>query len=169
MTMIDGTKRAAKAVAVLLCATVAACDDASVGVAHDGKPGIGDMDPNAPPGWPLAIGDPDFVEIPKLGGVRAMFDEWLGNCCHHEVDGVHYRAKFSIGARNGKYYRIYEGHVKAEPQWDVLAGGLREWLSDEEWEDIKTYPGWEELMKPHEKMSEAELKAAMRNDVVIWR
>ena len=133
----------AKAVSVLLFVMAAACDDANVGVPHDGKPGIGDMDPNAPPGWPLAIGDPDFVEVPKLGGVRAMFDDWLGNCCHHEVDGVHYRAKFSIAARNGKYYRIYEGHVKAEPQWDVLAGGLREWISDEEWEDIKTYPGWE--------------------------
>ena len=167
--MIDGTKRAAKALAVLLFATVAACDDASVGVPHDGKPGIGDMDPNAPPGWPLAIGDPDFVEIPKLGGVRAMFDDWLGNCCHHEVDGVHYRAKFSIGARNGKYYRIYEGHVKAEPQWDVLAGMYPEWISDEEWEDIKTYPGWEELMEPHEKMSESDWKATMQNGVVIWR
>ena len=168
MTFSDGAKRAVRAVA-LLCFSVAACDDASVGVPHDGKPGIGDMDPNAPPGWPLAIGDPDFVEVPKEGSVMAMFDDWLGNCCHHEVDGVHYTAKFSPGVRNGKHYWIYEGHVKAEPQWGVLAGMYPEWISDEEWEDIKTYPGWEELMKPDEKMTEAELKAAMRNDVVIWR
>ena len=101
MTFIDGANRVAKALAVLLFATAAACDDASVDVAHDGEPGIGDMDPNAPPGWPLAIGDPDFVEIPKLGGVRYMYDDWLGNCCHHEVDGVHYTAKFSIAPGTG--------------------------------------------------------------------
>ena len=152
MTTISDPKRAAKAMAILLFSTAAACSDASVDLPNDGEPGIGDMDPNAPPGWPLAIGDPDFVEIPKLGGVRYMYDDWLGNCCHHEVDGVHYTAKFSIGARDGKYYWIYEGHVKAEPQWDLLSGRYPEWISDEEWEDIKAYPGWEELMKPPERM-----------------
>ena len=42
--------------------------------------------------------------------------------------------------------------MKAEPQWDLLSGGYPEWISDEEWEDIKTYPGWEELMKPPERL-----------------
>lgn len=156
--MTDGLKWASRAVAVLAFATAAACEAPSVGVhdgelPRDGKPGIGDMDPNAPPGWPLAIGDPDFTEVPKLGSVTELFDEWLGNCCIHEVDGVHYTAKFSPGVRNGKHYWIYQGHVKAEPQWGVFPL-YPEWITAEEWEDIKTYPGWEELMKPDEELPE---------------
>lgn len=39
-------------------------------------------------------------------------------------------------------------HVKAEPQWDLMGSSFPEFFSPEEWEDIKTYPGWEELIKP---------------------
>lgn len=149
--MTRDTNLAARTVGALLLATAAACDP-SVGLHDDREPGIGDRDPNAPPDWPLAIGDPDLVEAGPLGGVRFMYDGWLGNCCVHKVNGVYYTAKFSPGVKNGKLYWFYEGHVKAEPQWDLLAGRYPEWISDEEWEDIKTYPDWEELMKPPERL-----------------
>lgn len=158
MTTTDEQKRnTGRVLAAFLIALMAGCgEDASFGVAADGKPGIGDVDPNAPPGWPLRIGDADFVEWGMPGGVTDRYDEtWLGNCCINVVDGVRYTAKFGIGDRNGKSYSIYEGHVRAEPVWWRLRM-YREWISPEEWEAIKTYPDWEERMKPVVVRSEAE-------------
>ena len=147
--MADGPWRAARqAPALLLIALAAGCDDARGGFDPGGQPRVGDVDPKAPPGWPLRIGDPDFVEWAMPGGVDTGYESWLGNCCISVVDGVRYTAKFRIGTRNGKSYNIYEGHVKAEPQWETIGSSFPEFFSPEEWEDIKTYPGWEELIKP---------------------
>lgn len=78
----------------------------------------GDMDPNAPPGWPLAIGDPDVVPWGAPGGVDGAFESWKGNCCINWVDGTPYTAKWRTGVKDGQSWDFYEGHVRAEPIGD---------------------------------------------------
>ena len=78
----------------------------------------GDMDPNAPPGWPLAIGDPDVVPWGAPGGVDGIFESWKGNCCINWVDGIPYTAKWETGVKDGQSWDFYEGHVRAEPVGD---------------------------------------------------
>ena len=76
---------------------------------------IGEDDPNAPPGWPLAIGDADVVEFLAPGGVREDFEYWEGNCCVNWVDGVPYTARWRVGMKDDQLWEYYEGHVRAEP------------------------------------------------------
>ena len=78
----------------------------------------GDMDPNAPPGWPLAIGDADVVPWGAPGGLDGAFESWKGNCCINWVDGIPYTAKWRTGVKDGQSWDFYEGHVRAEPVGD---------------------------------------------------
>ncbi len=75
----------------------------------------GDVDPNAPAGWPLAIGEPDFVSWSLPGSARDEFVFWEGNCCINWVNRVPYTAKWRTGVKDGKSWDFYEGHVPAEP------------------------------------------------------
>lgn len=73
-------------------------------------------DPNAPEGWPLAIGEPDIKPWgrPWQRGVADDFERWTGNCCINWVDGVPYTAEWHMGEKDGLPWNFYKGHVPAE-------------------------------------------------------
>lgn len=100
---------------------------------------VGDVDPNAPPGWPLVIGDPDIVPWGHPGGIAEMFDYWEGNCCINFVDGVPYTVKWEIETRDGVSVNVYMGHVRAVPS---LGGDpLAEIEAELKRNPIPFYPG----------------------------
>ena len=107
------TKRRAVVLVIAMSAGLACHTE---GVIEADAPRVGDYDPNAPPGWPLAIGDPETVSWWAPGGVREDFDYWEGNCCINWVDGVPYTAKWRDGWKDGVNWQFYEGHVPAEPR-----------------------------------------------------
>jgi len=91
-------------------AVIACSDGASVDAAADDN-----IDPNAPEGWPLAIGDPDIAPAGMGGGgIDERFEYWEGNCCINWVNGVPYTAKWRLDIKDGKLWGFYEGHVPAE-------------------------------------------------------
>lgn len=75
------------------------------------------IDPNAPEGWTLAIGDRDYVPagLGLRGGAEEGFEYWEGNCCINWVNGVPYTAKWRLEVVDGQIWSFYEGHVPAEP------------------------------------------------------
>ena len=117
--------------ALLGGATLAACVDGGGHRIAEGEPEaqlrIGDLDPKAPPGWPLAIGDsisdPDWFEM--VGD----YPRWEGNWFVNEIDGVHYYAAFDErrgpepGERDDR--RIFKGMEVArtlyQRRWERLA------------------------------------------------
>ncbi len=95
-------------------AGLAGCHDISV---EGGlELGVGDFDPKAPEGWPLAIGDRDIVPGGMAGGVAWQFETWKGNCCINWISGVPYTAKWRSEDPEDVFgWQIYEGHVEATP------------------------------------------------------
>ncbi len=103
----------ARLAASALCFILVVCQDS--GVATDGRLSVGDYDPKAPDGWPLAVGDRD-TEISNVAGVARHFEYWKGNCCINWIDGVPYTAKWRLEESGNIFgWRIYKGHVRAEP------------------------------------------------------
>ncbi len=95
-----------------LCFVLAACQNTET---EAGQLRVGDFDPKAPVGWPLAIGDRD-AEITDMVEFVDQFDSWKGNCCINWIDGVPYTAKWRLENNNMIFgWKIYEGHVRAEP------------------------------------------------------
>ncbi len=111
-----------RAVALALALASLACDGGDVDASAELQ--VGDMDPNAPEGWPLAIGDPETVPWLMPGGVRDGFEYWERNCCINWVDGAPYTATWRTGVKDGQSWDFYEGHVpsvsKAFPKVSAL-------------------------------------------------
>ena len=96
---------------------------------------VGDQDPHAPPGWPLAVGDEIPVGFCTQGWDEAL-DYWEGNFHVNWVDGVPYTMKWSYGF---KRRMIYDGHVPAEPIPPLLDDDSRRIypLMEEEWARLR--------------------------------
>ncbi len=94
-------------------AALAGCNgDLGVGAADELK--IGDIDPKAPEGWPLAIGDRDIVPMGMAGGVGSRFEFWKGNCCINWIEGIPYTASWrEEEALFG--WKYYAERVEAKP------------------------------------------------------
>lgn len=96
----------------------------------------GSIDPKAPPGWPLAIGDTISWERE-----RKMWDDfewWEGNPFASEVDGVYYRPKFERMA----------GLIDMFGNSTAFADSLA-WVAP--WDDVYVFVGYVEALTRAEK------------------